>query len=236
MKPQNSSINNTKRKRSLPPDGYVCAICAITGHWIQQCSQRDKKGKKSKTSNHVYQMGVDPSEKDILEAKELQKIKPPLCFCRIASRLKKVKRSNADEHSRAIGKYFFFCKKKVDDNTKCRFARPLEDYKDGKWKSPEKITNKIKKGDECTMSHRIEAACVQDSKTALPVKDPEKMKEDIVSVNQTVEKGHGDKESINDSIDDNNDTDSDSDSGSDSDSDSDSDCPSNSTTSKTDKS
>eukprot|EP00588_Corethron_pennatum_P006424 CAMPEP_0194288252 /NCGR_PEP_ID=MMETSP0169-20130528/36440_1 /TAXON_ID=218684 /ORGANISM="Corethron pennatum, Strain L29A3" /LENGTH=234 /DNA_ID=CAMNT_0039035203 /DNA_START=99 /DNA_END=803 /DNA_ORIENTATION=+ len=234
MKPQNSSINSTKRKRSLPPDGYVCAICAITGHWIQQCSQRDKKSKKSKSSNHVYQTGVDPSERNILEAKELQKIKPPLCFCRIVSRLKKVKRSNADENSRAIGKYFFFCKKKIDDKTKCRFARPLEDYKDGKWKKPEKSTDKKKKENERTMNYETEVACVQDRKTVLSVKDPEKMKEDIVAGNQTVEKGLGDKESSSNITSDNKDTDSDSDSGSDSDSDSD--CHSNSTTSSTDKS
>ena len=29
--------------------------------------------------------------------------------------------------SRAVGKYFFFCSKKRDDKTVCRFARPAED-------------------------------------------------------------------------------------------------------------
>mmetsp|Transcript_5752 Transcript_5752/g.13369 ORF Transcript_5752/g.13369 Transcript_5752/m.13369 type:complete len:281 (-) Transcript_5752:165-1007(-) len=32
------------------------------------------------------------------------------------------------EHSRAIGKYFFFCSKKRDDPTRCRFARPVEQH------------------------------------------------------------------------------------------------------------
>ncbi len=30
------------------------------------------------------------------------------------------------ENSRALGKYFFFCSKKRDDETQCRFARPVE--------------------------------------------------------------------------------------------------------------
>ena len=38
-----------------------------------------------------------------------------------------VKRSKAGgDASRAIGKYFFFCSKKRDDETQCRFARPVE--------------------------------------------------------------------------------------------------------------
>lgn len=30
------------------------------------------------------------------------------------------------ENSRALGKYFFFCSKKRDDETQCRFARPVD--------------------------------------------------------------------------------------------------------------
>jgi len=38
-----------------------------------------------------------------------------------------VKRSKeGGDTSRAIGKYFFFCSKKRDDETQCRFARPVE--------------------------------------------------------------------------------------------------------------
>jgi len=42
-------------------------------------------------NGHIYIPGIDPSEADIAKARELQKIKPPNCFCRQASRLKKVK-------------------------------------------------------------------------------------------------------------------------------------------------
>ena len=48
-------------------------------------------------------------------------------FCGVLSRLNKVKRSKeGGDGSRAIGKYFFFCSKKRDDETQCRFARPVE--------------------------------------------------------------------------------------------------------------
>ena len=48
-------------------------------------------------------------------------------FCGLTSRLNKVKRSKeGGDSSRAIGKYFFFCSKKRDDDTQCRFARPVE--------------------------------------------------------------------------------------------------------------
>jgi hypothetical protein len=41
--------------------------------------------------------------------------------------LNKVKRSKeGGDNSRAVGKYFFFCSKKRDDETQCRFARPVE--------------------------------------------------------------------------------------------------------------
>jgi Zinc knuckle len=120
-----SDNNSSKWKTSSPPDGYVCHVCGVAGHWIQQCSNRPKK--RTKKSNHVFVAGVDPSEADIERARELQKIKPPNCFCGATARLKKVKRSTKSETSRAIGKYFFFCAKHKTDNTKCHFARPVED-------------------------------------------------------------------------------------------------------------
>ncbi len=50
-----------------------------------------------------------------------------LGFCGLPSRLNKVKRSReGGEHSRAVGKYFFFCSKQREDETQCRFARPLD--------------------------------------------------------------------------------------------------------------
>jgi len=92
-----------KKNLSYPPDGYVCKVCHKPGHWIQQCPdpKKNKKTKKSKKKNsstapiHVPIPGVDPSKIDIEKAKQLQKLKPPMCFCRISSRLKKVKRSFA---------------------------------------------------------------------------------------------------------------------------------------------
>lgn len=102
---------------------------------------------------------MDPSKQDIDRAREMQKIKPPKCFCGQPSRLKKVKRSSSGEDSRAIGKYFFFCSKAKFDETKCRFARPVEDEIKPK---KDRIctffakTGFCKKGDKCMFSHDVE--------------------------------------------------------------------------------
>lgn len=117
----------TKRKaESTPPDGYVCRLCSVPGHWIQVCPDKKTGTKRQKKSDHVPVAGIDPSAEDIERAKELQKITPPKCFCGETSRLNKVNRSKeGGDDSRAIGKYFFFCSKKRDDETQCRFARPV---------------------------------------------------------------------------------------------------------------
>ena len=111
---------------SFPPEGYVCNLCGVSGHWIQQCSQKPKKRKRTKTS-HQHVPGVDPSTKDIEKARQMQQLVPPMCDCGQPSRLKKVKRSRVSENSRANGAYFFFCAKKRDDSTKCTFARPVQE-------------------------------------------------------------------------------------------------------------
>ena len=132
-----SKNKSDERKKTNPPDGYVCKNCSIAGHWIQQCPQK-KKSKKRKSSDsnqqpqHEYVPGVDPSAKDIDRAREMQKLKPPPCDCGIPSRVKKVKRSRVTEGSRAIGAYFFFCTKKKEDVTKCNFAQPVEDLQKSK--------------------------------------------------------------------------------------------------------
>lgn len=114
-------------KRSGPPEGYVCRLCSVPGHWIQVCPTKKTGSKKRKIAkDHVFVAGKDPSPDDIEEARKLQAITPPPCFCGLASRLNKVKRSKVNDSSRAIGKYFFFCSKKRDDETQCRFARPVE--------------------------------------------------------------------------------------------------------------
>ncbi len=123
------AAKTTKRKESIPPDGYVCRLCSVPGHWIQVCPTKktgDKK-RKRKPSGHVPVPGKDPSPEDIAEAQKMQEIPPPKCFCGVTSRLNKVKRSKAGgDNSRALGKYFFFCSKKRDDETQCRFARPAD--------------------------------------------------------------------------------------------------------------
>ncbi|KAL7493357.1 hypothetical protein ACHAWT_003197 [Skeletonema menzelii] len=125
----NTKSGATKRKESTPPDGYVCRLCSVPGHWIQVCPTKktgDKK-RKRKPSDHVPVPGKDPSPEDIAEAQKMQEIPPPKCFCGLTSRLNKVKRSKAGgDTSRALGKYFFFCSKKRDDETQCRFARPAD--------------------------------------------------------------------------------------------------------------
>ena len=125
----NTQSGATKRKESTPPDGYVCRLCSVPGHWIQVCPTKktgDKK-RKRKPSGHVPVPGKDPSPEDIAEAQKMQEIPPPKCFCGLTSRLNKVKRSKAGgDNSRALGKYFFFCSKKRDDETQCRFARPAD--------------------------------------------------------------------------------------------------------------
>lgn len=125
----NTQSGASKRKESTPPDGYVCRLCSVPGHWIQVCPTKktgDKK-RKRKPSGHVPVPGKDPSPEDIAEAQKMQEIPPPKCFCGLTSRLNKVKRSKAGgDNSRALGKYFFFCSKKRDDETQCRFARPAD--------------------------------------------------------------------------------------------------------------
>lgn len=124
-----STAGNKRKAESFPTEGYVCNLCGVSGHWIQQCSQkpkRKKQKKKSSSSHHVYTPGVDPSPKDIERAKQMQKLVPPECDCGVPSRLKKVKKSRVTENSRANGSYFFFCSKKRDDTTRCKFARPVE--------------------------------------------------------------------------------------------------------------
>jgi hypothetical protein len=158
------TTDSKKRKTTDPPAGYVCNLCHIAGHWIQQCSQKPSN-KKSK-SNHVPVVGVDPSQEDIERAKDLQKIKPPNCFCGGPSRLKKVKKSNVNpENSRANGNYFFFCAKKKQDDP-CRFARPVED--EMKPKKERYCTFMLKKGtckkgDKCMFSHDIPEELLQST-------------------------------------------------------------------------
>lgn len=122
-----STANSSKRKaESVPPEGYVCNLCGVSGHWIQQCSQKPKQRRKKKQSTHQPVPGVDPSQKDIEHAKQMQQLTPPKCDCGSPSRLKKVKKSKVTENSRANGSYFFFCSKRKEDPTKCKFAQPVE--------------------------------------------------------------------------------------------------------------
>ena len=117
-----------------------------------------KPKKKKQKRNHEPVEGVDPSPKDIDDAKAMQAIKPPKCFCGISSRIKKVKKSNVKEDSRANGNYFFFCAKRKDDPTKCKLARPAQDEITPKSARPCPFflkKGKCKKGDKCIFSHDL---------------------------------------------------------------------------------
>lgn len=84
-----------------------CPLIYCIGHWIQVCPTK-KTGNKKKKSDHVPVPGKDPSPDDIEQARELQKIPPPKCFCGLPSRLNKVKKSKeGGDNSRAIGKYLY---------------------------------------------------------------------------------------------------------------------------------
>lgn len=152
----------TKRKdrdNSTPPEGYVCRLCSVGGHWIQVCPTKKtgEKYKKKRKTDHVPVSGQDPSEEDIEEAKQMQKIPPPKCWCGLPSRLNRVKRSKAGgDASRAIGKYFFFCSKKRDDETQCRYARPVEEEIKNSEKKAKKLKEKSAKKDEPTDAGRDE--------------------------------------------------------------------------------
>eukprot|EP00977_Amphora_coffeiformis_P017947 scaffold6030_cov199-Amphora_coffeaeformis.AAC.11 len=164
-----SPTEPTKRKKlSTPDEGYICKHCGLGGHWIQQCPQKPKRRKLKKNKSHVPVPGVDPSADDVARAKELQSIKPPLCSCGLPSRLKKVKRSKyGGETSRAIGKYFFFCAKPKLDDTKCRFARPVEDEIATRNKTVCTFfakTGTCKKGDACLFLHEKPSASTTASK------------------------------------------------------------------------
>eukprot|EP00979_Chaetoceros_neogracilis_P004492 scaffold787_cov285-Chaetoceros_neogracile.AAC.56 len=157
----------SKRKISTPPAGYLCSICKKPGHWIQQCSHKKNRKKRKGNPTHIHVPGVDPSQENIDRARDLQKIKPPKCFCGEVSRLKKVKRVNdGGEDSRAIGHFFFFCNKAKHDESKCRFARPVEDETMSK---KDRIctffakTGSCKKGDKCMFSHDVQVKKSKDS-------------------------------------------------------------------------
>jgi hypothetical protein len=109
---------------------------------------------------------VDPSKEDIDLARQYQKLKPPKCFCGQLSRLKKVKRSNVNENSKAVGKYFFFCISKKNDNP-CRFARPVEDQIQDKKDRlcPFFAKNgSCKKGEKCMFLHELKGSIKQNKK------------------------------------------------------------------------
>lgn len=203
-----------KRKKSIPPDGYVCSICSEPGHWIQQCPQKRKR--KKTNPGHIHIPGVDPSEADIEKARNLQKIKPPRCFCGINSRLKKVKRTKSGEESRAIGNYFFFCSKGKFDEGKCKFARPVEDELKPK---KERMctffakTGVCKKGDKCLFSHGVKDAGAEQADEKKPTETETEIKQKEITTENSSEKNtndSGDKASERDTSSDNSESSSDS--------------------------
>lgn len=99
-------------------------------------------------------------------------------FCGLPSRLNKVKRSReGGENSRAVGKYFFFCSKKRDDETQCRYARPvdLERNKQNKNKDGGKQNKKDGGGDRRVKKEKNHNA--KSGKSAGSVKTEKKPKQ-----------------------------------------------------------
>ena len=122
-----------------------------------------------------------------------------LGFCGLPSRLNKVKRSReGGENSRALGKYFFFCSKQREDETQCRFARPLDLERNKKnndgsgdrrtkeksynaksvgRKKTEKITTQVCKffaSGSCTKGSKCEFLHEQESRNAMNSVETEK--------------------------------------------------------------
>ena len=80
MADSEETANDNKRKaKSAPPDGYVCRLCNIPGHWIQVCPTKKTGAKRRRKSDHVPVPGKDPSPEDIEYARKLQEIPPPKC-------------------------------------------------------------------------------------------------------------------------------------------------------------
>jgi hypothetical protein len=187
------SEGNNKRKISTPGEGYICSICSKPGHWVQQCPDK-KRRKRNKNHAYSYTPGVDPSEADITRARELQKIKPPNCFCGIPSRLKKVKRSHVSDNSQAIGKYFFFCSKRKDDSTKCRFARPVEDATKAKKDIICTFFAKrgfCMRGERCMYKHEVNTENQMHATTNIKISDENSMKSDLrESATKTKDENH----------------------------------------------
>jgi hypothetical protein len=164
-KPSTSGNSKKRKELSVPTAGYVCGLCGVAGHWIQQCpteKQKHRRNNKKKKNNpqHEFTPGVDPSPEDEERAKEMQRIPPPNCYCLKPSRIKKVKKSS-NPNSRAIGVYFFFCAEKQKEQPSCRFARPAEDELEFQ-KNGRSII--LKKGTSKSSSKPAASASVSSSK------------------------------------------------------------------------
>ena len=174
------SEDRKKRKFKECPATYTCKLCDQAGHWVYDCAQfvpnENKKKKKKKKNPGLEKIAANnqrnPTEADIAKAKEMQKKMAfvnknrPKCFCGLASKLSKVKRTkNEDPNSPAIGCFFYFCSKDQRDETKCSFNRPVEEdentkkytssgSKDKKKKCRFYFANgECKKGESCNYSH-----------------------------------------------------------------------------------
>ena len=108
-----------------------------------------------------------------------------------------------DLNSRAIGHYFFFCNKAKNDESQCRFARPVEDETKSK---KERVctffakTGSCKKGDKCMFSHDVVPAGKNKDKAkddaSSSVSEPEKLTAAVAGGEAIKKEEHADETTI----------------------------------------
>jgi hypothetical protein len=188
-----SAVEKRKREIKPVPEGYKCAQCSSTAHWVYDCPDKKRKKKNKKNSEHVRVDGQDPSQADIDRAKAMQKEMDfinktrPDCFCGVKSRLRKVKQTE-DENSRAIGHFFFFCGKDKWDETKCKFARPAkEETVPLKKLCTFWAKGLCKKGEACEFAHNAEDRAITKDTKAAEKKEKEGEDKEAVKVEGEIE-------------------------------------------------
>lgn len=68
----------TDKERGPPPDSYVCKICHIPGHWIQECPERNDQSADSTRPRDGYVCKICQSaEHHIRDCPQKGKGRPP---------------------------------------------------------------------------------------------------------------------------------------------------------------
>jgi hypothetical protein len=138
--PPSLSKRGSAQKKGPPPLDYRCAACSEKGHWVFDCSQRVRKLSKKKKREADAESGGEkrpkinfdnpkqrvPSAEDVARAQAAMPIiklsQSPECHCgKVASA-----RKNKDPKSPWFGLMVWWCPKKKEDATNCRYARRFE--------------------------------------------------------------------------------------------------------------